>query len=281
MENRFEEITVDAIRNNIAAIKPETELSVYKECFSLIDLTSLNTTDNKSRIESICQKVNNFNSAYPGLKNVAAICVFPNFISSLKANLKTPGVKIVSVAASFPSSQTFREIKLAECSRAIKEGADEIDIVISLGELLDNNPDIVSDEIKSIKDAIGEKHLKVIIESGMLKEPWLIYKASMIAMQSGADFIKTSTGKTDVAATPEAAWVMCNAIKDFLMATGKKVGFKPAGGITSPADVSVYYSIVKSVLGNEWISPALFRIGASRLANNLLSLITGQELVYF
>ena len=281
MENRFKDITADSIRERVAGLQVVNDQDMFKKCFSFLDLTSLNATDNNSIIDSICQKVNNFAFTYPDLPNLAAVCVFPNFVPRLKKNLNAPGIKIASVAASFPSSQTFTDIKLAECTRAIEEGADEIDIVISLGEFLGRNTGFVSDEISAIKRSIGEKHLKVIIESGLLVEPGLIYEASMIAMASGADFIKTSTGKAAVAATPEAAWVMCNAIKDYYGSTGKKIGFKPAGGVSESTDASIYFTIVKLILGDDWLVPDLFRIGASRLANKLLSVLVEQETNYF
>jgi len=190
-------------------------------------------------------------------------------------------VKIASVAASFPTSQTFRSIKVNECKLAIEAGADEIDIVISVGAFLGNDFAAVADEIREIKESTGGKLLKVIVESGLLGDYENIFKASMIAMDAGADFIKTSTGKTLVSATPEAAFVMCRAISDFYSETGIKVGFKPAGGITYPSDAIGYYNIVKYCLGEEWLNNSLFRIGSSKLANNLLSEISGCNIEHF
>jgi deoxyribose-phosphate aldolase len=245
------------------------------------DLTSLNTTDNKSHILHLTGKVNSFSGRFSNIPNVAAICVYPNFVSVVKEKLTIKNVKIVSVAGAFPSSQTFRSIKLAECKMAIEAGADEIDLIISVGAFLGNDFAMVADEIREIKQAIGEKHLKVIVESGLLGDYENIFKASMIAMDAGADFIKTSTGKTTVSATPETAFVMCRAISDFYTETGIRVGFKAAGGIVSPGDALDYYHIVKYCLGEEWLNNKLFRIGASRLANNIVTGISGTSNDYF
>jgi deoxyribose-phosphate aldolase len=246
-----------------------------------IDLTSLNTTDNKSHIIHLTGKVNSFSGRFSNIPNVAAICVYPNFVSVVKEKLTVKNVKIASVAGAFPSSQTFRSIKVAECKMASEAGADEIDIVLPVGAFLGNDFALVADEIREIKEAVGEKRLKVIVESGLLGDYEQIFKASVIAMDAGADFIKTSTGKTNVSATPEAAYVMCTAIADFYAETGIRVGFKAAGGITSAADAITYYQIVNNFLGEEWHSNTLFRIGASRLANNILADISGTRNDYF
>jgi len=246
-----------------------------------IDLTSLNTTDNKSQILRLTGKVNSFSGRFTNIPNVAAICVYPNFVPVVKEKLTVKNVKIASVAGGFPSSQTFRSIKVAECKMAVDEGADEIDIVFPVGAFLGNDFEMVADEISEIKEAVGEKHLKVIVESGLLGDYEQIFKASMIAMDAGADFIKTSTGKTSVSATPEAAFTMCRAIMDFYTETGIKVGFKAAGGIVTTADALTYYNIVSSCLGEEWLNNNLFRIGASRLANNILADISGTRNDYF
>ena len=248
---------------------------------NLIDLTSLNTTDNRSQILQFTGKVNSFSGRYSNIPNVAAICVFPNFVSVVNEKLTAKNVKIATVAANFPTSQTFRSIKVNECKLAIEAGADEIDIVISVGAFLGNDFAAVADEIREIKESTGGKLLKVIVESGLLGNYENIFKASMIAMDAGADFIKTSTGKTLVSATPEAAFVMCRAISDFYTETGIKVGFKPAGGITFPSDAIGYYNIVKYCLGEEWLNNSLFRIGSSKLANNLLSEISGCNIEHF
>lgn len=245
------------------------------DLLNMIDLTSLNTTDNRSTIIRFTGKVNSFGGRFTNIPNVAAICVFPNFVSVVKEKLSARNVRIAAVSGSFPTSQTFRSIKVAESKMAIEAGADEIDIVIPVGSFLGNDFASVADEIREIKQAIGDKHLKVIVESGLLGDYEHIYRASMIAMDAGADFIKTSTGKTPVSATPEAAFVMCRAIADFYSETGIKVGFKAAGGIVTASDALIYYSIVNQCLGVEWLNNKLFRIGASRLANNILSEISG------
>jgi deoxyribose-phosphate aldolase len=242
---------------------------------NMIDLTSLNTTDNRSQIIHITGRVNSFSGRFTNIPNVAAICVYPNFVAVVKEKLTAKSIKIASVAGGFPSSQTFRSIKITECKLAIEAGADEIDIVIPVGAFLGNDFAMVADEIREIKAAIGDKQLKVIVESGLIGDYEHIFKASMIAMDAGADFIKTSTGKTPVSATPEAAFVMCHAISDFYSETGIRVGFKAAGGIVNPPDAILYYNIVSYCLGEEWLNNSLFRIGASRLANNILSEISG------
>jgi deoxyribose-phosphate aldolase len=248
---------------------------------NLIDLTSLNTTDNKSHILHFTGRVNSFSGRFSNIPNVAAICVYPNFTAVVKEKLTARNVKIAAVAGAFPTSQTFRSIKVTECKMAVEAGADEIDIVIPVGAFLGNDFASVADEIREIKGAIGNKQLKVIVESGLLGDFEHIFGASMIAMDAGADFIKTSTGKTTVSATPEAAFVMCRAISDFYSETGIRVGFKAAGGIATPADAVTYYQIVKYCLGEEWLNNSMFRIGASRLANNILSEISGCESNHF
>lgn len=248
---------------------------------NLIDLTSLNTTDNRSQIIHFTGKVNSFAGRFSNIPNVAAICVFPNFVAVVKEKLTAKNIKIAAVAGGFPTSQTFRSIKITECKLAIDAGADEIDIVIPVGAFLGKDFSMVADEIREIKNAIGNKQLKVIVESGLLGDYNHIFTASMIAMDAGADFIKTSTGKTPVSATPEAAFVMCHAISDFYSETGIRVGFKAAGGIVNPADAILYYQIVSHCLGEEWLNNTLFRIGASKLANNILSEISGCTSIHF
>lgn len=248
---------------------------------NLIDLTSLNTTDNKSQIIHFTGRVNSFSGRYSNIPNVAAICVYPNFIPVVKEKLTSKNVKIVAVAGAFPSSQTFRSIKVAECKMSVEAGADEIDIVIPVGSFLGNDFAAVADEIREIKTAIGDILLKVIVESGLLGSYEQVFKASMIAMDAGADFIKTSSGKTPVSATPEAAFVMCKAISDFYSETGIRVGFKAAGGIADSSVATKYYFIVKHCLGEEWLNNKLFRIGSSRLANSILSELSGSPVEYF
>jgi deoxyribose-phosphate aldolase len=264
--------------NKAYASEPDVpDKHLLMSILNLIDLTCLNTTDNKSHIIHFTGKVNSFSGRFSNIPNVAAICVYPNFVAVVKEKLTARNVKIASVAGAFPTSQTFRSIKVTECKMAVEAGADEIDIVIPVGAFLGNDFATVVDEIREIKGAIGSKQLKVIVESGLLGDYEHIFRASMIAMDAGADFIKTSTGKTTISATPDAAYVMCRAISDFYSETGIRVGFKAAGGIVSPADAVNYYQIVKHSLGEEWLNNGLFRIGASRLANNILSEISGCE----
>jgi deoxyribose-phosphate aldolase len=248
---------------------------------NLIDLTSLNTTDNKSSILKFTGKVNSFSGRFTNIPNVAAICVFPNFVPVVKEKLMARNVKIAAVAGGFPTSQTFRSIKVAECKMAVDAGAEEIDIVLPVGEFLSGNYSEIITELDLLKAACGTSLLKVILETGALKTPENIWKASWLAMQAGADFIKTSTGKLEPAATPEAAWIMCTAIKEYFDKTGKRIGFKAAGGITEPNDALRYVAIVKDILGEEWLNKSLFRIGASRLANNVLSTIKNKPMQYF
>ncbi len=269
------------LKEVVATIPKVPEKRLLMKILNLIDLTSLNTTDSKSTIIHLTGKVNGFQSRFSNIPNVAAICVFPNFVSVVKEKLAVKNVKIVAVAGSFPTSQTFRSIKIAECKMALEAGADEIDIVMPLGYFMVNDYEKVADEIREIKEAVGDKNLKVIIESGLLDTYEQIFRASMIVMDAGADFIKTSTGKVNISATPETAFVMCRAISDFHSETGIKVGFKPAGGIVTAADALLYYHIVNFCLGEEWLNNNLFRIGASRLANNILSDIAGERHDHF
>ena len=254
---------------------------VKKFLFNCIDLTTLNTTDSDESVMRFTEKVNQFDIEFPDLKNVAAICVYPNFAQVVKDTLEVEGVNIACVSGGFPSSQTFTEIKIAETAMAVADGADEIDIVIPVGAFLNGDYETMCEEIMELKETCKEHHLKVILETGALKTASNIKKASILSMYSGADFIKTSTGKQQPAATPEAAYVMCQAIKEYHEQTGNKIGFKPAGGINSVNDALIYYTIVKEILGEEWLSNKLFRLGTSRLANLLLSEIKGDELKFF
>lgn len=248
---------------------------------SLIDLTTLNSTDTEAKVHAFTEKVNEFPNQFPQLENVAAICVYPNMVKAVEETLQLPEVNIASVCGGFPSSMTFTSIKVEETKLAIKAGADEIDIVLALSHFLANDFEAADYDIRSIKECMGDKHLKVILETGALETPENIWKASMLAINAGANFIKTSTGKMSPAATPMAAYVMCLAIAFHYEQTGQKIGFKPAGGIVTPDDALIYLSIVKEVLGEEWLNPELFRLGASRLANNLLSDIFEKEISYF
>lgn len=254
---------------------------VKKFLFHCIDLTTLKCTDSEQSVMKFTEKVNEFDDKYPDLDNVAAICVYPNMAEIVNDTLEADHVNIACVSGGFPSSQTFTEVKVAETAMALHAGADEIDIVIPVGKFLEGDYEGMCDEIEELKEVCGDKHLKVILETGALKTASNIKKASILSMYSGADFIKTSTGKENPAATPEAAYVMCNAIKEYHRETGRKIGFKPAGGINTVKDALTYYTIVKEVLGKEWLNNQLFRLGTSRLANLLLSDILGQETKFF
>lgn len=275
MTSRLQEIKADSI-------KYAKDKATLQQMFSAIDLTTLNTSDSSESVRAFVEKVNTFAVDYPTLQNVGGICVYPVFAPVLKQALKVEGVYKAVVAACFPSSQTFTDIKCMEVRKAIEFGANEIDVVISVGEMLEGNYEFVYQEIVQIKEACGDKaRLKVILETGTLSDPQIIWNASILAMEAGADMIKTSTGKNGIGATPEAAFVMCNAIKAFAAKNGRKVGFKPAGGVQTVEDACYYYNIVQRVLGDEWTSVEMFRIGASRLANALLSAIVGSETKYF
>lgn len=255
-------------------------VEVYKKCLNLIDLTTLNGDDTTEKVKTMVEKVNNFSKNYSNIPNVAAICVYPALVETVKENL-TQKLGIAAVSAGFPASQTFIEVKIAETALSVQAGASEIDVVISVGKFLEKNYDEVFDELQEIKAACGESHLKVILETGALKTGENIKKASVLAMEAGADFIKTSTGKITVSATLEATYVMCKAIKEWYEKTGEKVGYKPAGGISTTEEAVKHYTIVKQILGNDWLNNNSFRFGASRLANNLLSSILGKEEKYF
>lgn len=250
---------------------------VKKFLLHCIDLTTLKCTDSEPDVMRLTQRVNEFVDAYPDLENVAAICVYPNMAEIVNDTLEADHVKIACVAGGFPSSQTFTEVKVAEAAMALHTGADEIDIVLPVGKFLSGDYEGLCDEIGELKDVCGEHPLKVILETGVLGSASHIKKAAILAMYSGADFIKTSTGKEKVSATPEAAFVICQAIKEYFLETGRKIGFKPAGGIRTVHDALVYYTLVKELLGKEWLTNELFRIGASNLTNGLLAEITGKE----
>lgn len=262
-------------------VKANNTLEVKKFLFNCIDLTTLKCTDSEESVLAFTEKVNEFDERYPDIENVAAICVYPNFAKIVSQSLEVEKVGIACVSGGFPSSQTFQEIKVAETALALHDGATEIDIVLSVGKFLSGDYESVCNEIQELKSICGEKHLKVILETGALKTSENIKKASILSIYSGADFIKTSTGKENPAATPEAAFVMCSTIKEYYAKTGTKIGFKPAGGINSVNDALVYYTIVKEVLGEEWLTNELFRLGTSRLANLLLSEILGEETKFF
>lgn len=258
--------------NKLLAEKSEQNRTkeVYSNIYGCIDLTTLNSTDTREGVWQFTEKVNSFDGTRPDIPNVAAICVYPNFARTVKEAL-TADVQIAAVSAGFPSSQTFTEVKVAETALAVADGADEIDVVINLGLFLGDEYQEMCEELSEIKEACRQATLKVILETGALKTVANIYKASILSLYSGADFLKTSTGKGYPGATPEAAWVMCRAISDYHQKTGRKVGIKVSGGVATPEDALTYYTIVKETLGEEWCNNTLFRVGASRLADALLA----------
>lgn len=272
IQSELEEIRMTAVKN--------CTQNLFEKALSCIDLTTLNSTDTVRSVAAFTEKVNEFPAAFSGISNVAAICVYPNMAQTVKNALRVPNLKIAAVAGGFPSSMTFTDIKIEEARLAVAAGANEIDIVLSLWSFLDGDYESCIREIAAIKNTIGEAHLKVILETGVLSTDQ-IWQASLLAMDAGADFIKTSTGKLPQAASPEAAYIMCLAIKQYYEETGQKTGFKPAGGIVTPEDAILYLTIVQEILGNDWLTPKLFRIGASRLANNLLEKITGRTVKHF
>lgn len=273
----------DAVRKIIAEKVHENDtMEVKRFLFGSIELTSLKTTDSEESILAFTERVNDFDSHYPDLPHVATICVYPCFADIVAESLEVDGVEIACVSGSFPSSQARIEVKVAETSLAVADGATEIDIVMPVGKFLSGDYEGVCDEIQELKAACGEEvPMKVILETGALKTATNIKKASILAMYAGADYIKTSTGKLEPAATPEAAYVMCQAIKEYYDETGIQIGFKPAGGINSVMDAIIYYTIVKEVLGEKWLTNKWFRLGTSRLANMLLSGIEGEQVKFF
>jgi deoxyribose-phosphate aldolase len=252
---------------NAPSINFETLPEILRFALGILDLTTLEGADTKARVEALCKKASGFSAT--GLPDVAAVCVYPVFARQVKGLLHSTGIQTACVAGAFPSGQSPLHVKIAEVKYAVDEGADEIDMVISRGKFLEGEYIEVFEEVNAIKEACGNAHLKVILETGELTDPDKIYDASMLAMKAGGDFIKTSTGKVNPAATPEAAFVMLTAIKDYHNSTGKFIGFKPAGGISTPDQAIVYIKLVEHILGPEWLNSKLFRIGASRLADNL------------
>ena len=265
------------VENAAAERTPE----VLKTIFNCIDLTTLNTTDSPVSVAKFTERVNDFETEHGDLPNVAAICVYPNFAQVVSTVLDVSNVGIATVSAGFPTSQTFPEVKVAETALAVEGGATEIDVVINLGNFLDGDWQEVCDELDEIKHSCRGSRLKVILETGALKTAQNIRDASILALYSGADFLKTSTGKGYPGASLEAAYVMCECIKEYYEQTGNMVGFKASGGVSTTDEALKYYCLVKNVLGEKWLNNSYFRIGASRLANNLLSDITGQEEKFF
>ena len=272
----------EAVKEIIATKVPQNDtLEVKKFLMGSVELTTLKTTDSDESVMAFTEKVNQFDEAYPTLPHVATICVYPRFAKIVSETLEIDGVEVACVSGSFPSSQALIEVKTVETALAVKDGATEIDMVLSVGAFLSGDYDTVCDEIQQMKEACGDKKMKVILETGCLKTASNIKTASLLAMYSGADYIKTSTGKEMPAATPEAAYVMCQAIKEYYEQTGVQIGFKPAGGLNSVMDALIYYTIVKEVLGEKWLTNKWFRMGTSRLANLLLSEVIGEETKFF
>ena len=277
---------LDAVAANIDNV---TSSEVLKNCMSLMDLTTLRTEDTTESVKKLVEKVNAFMADYPEYPLPASICVYPNFASVVRENLAGKDVRVTAVAGCFPTSQSFVEVKVKECEMAVEAGADEIDIVLALNAFMAGDDDAARAEIRAIRAAIDETAsrlgrtvtLKVILETGDLVTASNIKKASILSMYAGADYIKTSTGKEKISATPEAAYVMCQAIKEYYDETGIQIGFKPAGGINSVMDAITYYTIVKEVLGEQWLTNKWFRLGTSRLANQLLSEIEGEDVKFF
>ncbi|MBQ6032069.1 MAG: deoxyribose-phosphate aldolase [Prevotella sp.] len=272
-----------AVKKIIAEKVPENDnLETKKFLFGSIELTTLKTTDSDESVMAFTERVNQFDEAYGDLPHVATICVYPCFAKTVAQTLEIDGVEIACVSGSFPSSQALIEVKIAETALAIKDGATEIDIVMPVGKFLAGDYESMCDDIAELKATCGEDvAMKVILETGCLKTGSNIKKASILSMYAGADYIKTSTGKEKISATPEAAYVMCQAIKEYYEQTGIQIGFKPAGGINSVMDALIYYTIVKEVLGEKWLTNKWFRMGTSRLANLLLSEIVGEEVKFF
>lgn len=282
----------ESMNRNLGIMAANLEASaseqVYKDCFSMMDLTTLKTDDTPASVTKLVNKVNAFNETYPEWPLPASLCVYPNFAAVVKEARKCD-VNITVVSACFPSSQSFLEVKLRECEIAVEQGADEVDIVLALSSFLAGDYEAAANEIRQVRrviDAAAAKqgrnvHLKVILETGLLKTSENIANASFLAMEAGADFIKTSTGKVDVNATPAAAYVMCECIAKYHAATGKKIGFKPAGGISTAADALCYYRIVETILGKEWLNKELFRFGVSRVANSILSAVEEKSVNFF
>lgn len=271
------------VRDIIATKVAENDTpEVKKFLFGSIELTTLKPTDSEVSVMAFTERINAFDNEYPNLPHVATICVFPCFAEIVKDTLEVEGVEIACVSGSFPSSQARIEVKIAETALAVKDGATEIDIVMPVGKFLSGDIEGVCEEISELKAICGEEvPLKVILETGCLVTASNIKKASILAMYAGADYIKTSTGKEKISATPEAAYVMCQAIKEYYDKTGIQIGFKPAGGINTVMEAIIYYTIVKEVLGEKWLTNKYLRLGTSRLANLLLSEIEGEEIKFF
>ena len=272
----------EAVKKIIAEKVPQNDTPEVKRfMFGSIELTTLTTQDSAESVLQLVEKVNKFANEYPQMPHVATVVTYPRFTKLVSESLEVEGVIPTCVSGAFPSSQALIEVKTVETGLAIRDGAENVDIVMHVGEFLSGDYETVCDEIQQQKETCGEVPMKVILETGDLGSCANIKKASLLAMYSGADYIKTSTGKEKISATPEAAYVMCQAIKEYYDETGIQVGFKPAGGINSVMDALIYYTIVKELLGEKWLTNELFRLGTSRLANLLLSELTGVETKFF
>ena len=277
-----DEEIAEKVKKIIVEKVPENDrVEVKKFLMGSVELTTLKTTDSDESVLAFTEKVNQFEDAYPELPHVATICVYPCFAKIVSESLEVEGVEVACVSGSFPSSQARIEVKIAETALAVQDGATEIDIVMPVGKFLSGDYESVCDDISELKQACGDAPMKVILETGDLKTASNIKKASLLSMYAGADYIKTSTGKEKISATPEAAYVMCQAIKEYYDETGIQIGFKPAGGLNTVSDALIYYTIVKEVLGEKWLTNKWLRIGTSRLANLLLSEIIGKETKFF
>ncbi len=277
-------VTIDQVgveeridRFNKRSIKKASKVQALKLALSMIDLTTLEGADSPGKVRQLCSKAIHLHDALPDLPHVAAICGYPTLVRIAKEALAGTTVKVAAVATGFPSGQYPRDTKLADTRFAVEEGADEIDMVISRGHFLAGDYEFVFDEIAAIKEACGKAHLKVILETGELGTLDTVRKASDLAMHAGADFIKTSTGKVQPAATPQVTLVMLEAIRDFYYATGKKIGMKPAGGISTAKTALQYLVMLRETLGQDWLTPDLYRIGASRLANDILMQLAKEQ----
>lgn len=291
--NKFEELfasypfemTEEQVKAEVAAIVKEhfdenNHVEVWKKCLSFIDLTTLNGDDTEEKVVKMASAVNDFTDNYP-CPNVASICVYPSLVPAVKETLNAEGVGITAVVGGFPAAQTFIEVKVAETALTVAAGATEVDMVLSQGKFLEGNYEECFEEIEEIKAAAKDAHFKVILETGALKTPEKIWKASILALAAGAEFIKTSTGKISVNATPEATYIMCRAVKAWYEKTGEVRCYKAAGGVATTDEAVLHYSIMKDVLGEQWLDNQHLRFGASRLANNLLTSIMGEEVKYF
>lgn len=276
-----EEIAANVKKLIAEKVSENDTVEVKKFLLGSVELTTLKTTDSDESVLAFTEKVNEFENAYPDLPHVATICVYPCFAKIVSESLEVDGVGVACVSGSFPSSQARIEVKIAETALAVQDGATEIDIVMPVGKFLSGDYEGVCDDITELKNACGEAPMKVILETGDLVTASNIKKASILSMYAGADYIKTSTGKEKISATPEAAYVMCQAIKEYYDETGIQIGFKPAGGLNTVSDALIYYTIVKEVLGEKWLTNKWLRLGTSRLANLLLSEIIGEETKFF